>query len=37
MKYATISDIHGNLAAFKRVVADAKKRKCNKVVCLVHF
>ena len=34
MKYAIISDIHGNLAAFKRVVVDAKKRKCNKIVCL---
>ena len=27
MKYAIISDIHGNLEAFKRAVADAKKRK----------
>ena len=27
MKYAIMSDIHGNLEAFKRAVADAKKRK----------
>ena len=34
MKYAIISDIHGNLPAFKRAVANAKKRKCGKIVCL---
>jgi len=34
MKYAIISDIHGNLPAFKRAVADAKKRKCQKIICL---
>ena len=34
MKYAIISDIHGNLEAFKWAVADAKKRKCSKIVCL---
>ena len=34
MKYAIISDIHGNLGAFKRAVADAKKRKCQKIICL---
>jgi predicted phosphodiesterase len=30
MKYAIMSDIHGNLEAFKRAVADARKRKCRK-------
>ena len=34
MKYAIISDIHGNLAAFKRAVANAKKRKCQRIICL---
>ena len=34
MKYAIISDIHGNLEAFKRAVAYAKKRKCQKIICL---
>ena len=34
MKYAIMSDIHGNLEAFKRAVADAKKRKCQKIICL---
>ena len=34
MKYAIMSDIHGNLGAFKRAVADAKKRKCQKIICL---
>ena len=34
MKYAIMSDIHGNLEAFKRAVADAKKRKCKKIICL---
>lgn len=34
MRYAIISDIHGDLAAFKRAVADAKKRRCSKIVCL---
>ena len=34
MRYAIISDIHGNLAAFKRAVADAKRQKCDKIVCL---
>ena len=34
MKYALLSDIHGNLAAFKAALADAKKRGCAKVVCL---
>ena len=35
MKYALLSDIHGNLAAFKAALADAKKRGCAKVVRLV--
>lgn len=34
MKYAIISDIHGNTEAFKAVLADAKKRGCGKVICL---
>ena len=34
MKYAIMSDIHGNLGAFRRAVADAKKRKCQKIICL---
>ena len=34
MKYAIISDVHGNLAAFKAALADAKKRGCGKIVCL---
>ena len=34
MKYAIMSDIHGNLEAFKRAVADARKRKCKKIICL---
>ena len=34
MKYAIMSDIHGNLDAFKRAVADARKRKCGKIICL---
>jgi predicted phosphodiesterase len=34
MKYAIMSDIHGNLGAFKRAVADAKRRRCKKIICL---
>ena len=34
MKYAVISDIHGNTNAFKAALLDAKKRGCGKVVCL---
>lgn len=34
MKYAIISDIHGNLAAFKWTLADARKRGCGKIICL---
>ena len=34
MKYAIISDIHGNLAAFKWTLADARKRECEKIICL---
>ena len=34
MKYAIISDIHGNTNAFKAALLDAKKRGCGKVVCL---
>ena len=34
MKYAIISDIHGNTNAFNAALLDAKKRGCGKVVCL---
>lgn len=34
MKYAVMSDIHGNLEAFKAVVANARKRECKKFICL---
>ena len=34
MKYAIISDIHGNTNAFKAALLDAKNRGCGKVVCL---
>lgn len=34
MKYAIMSDIHGNTAAFKAALADAKKRGCGKITCL---
>ena len=34
MKYAIMSDIHGNLEAFRRAVADARKWKCRKIICL---
>ena len=35
MKYALLSDIHGNLAAFKAAIVDVKRRGCAKVVCPV--
>ena len=28
MKYALLSDIHGNLAALKAAIADARRRGC---------
>jgi Icc-related predicted phosphoesterase len=34
MKYAIMSDIHGNLEAFKAAVSDARKRGCGMMVCL---
>ncbi len=34
MKCAIISDSHGNLEAFKAVVADARKRECQRIICL---
>ena len=34
MKYAIVSDIHGNLAALKAALADARTRGCEKFVCL---
>ena len=34
MKYAVISDVHANLAALQAVLADAKARGAEKVVCL---
>ena len=33
MKYAIISDVHANPAAFERVLADAKLYGADKVVC----
>ena len=33
MKYAIISDIHANLAALERVLADAERCGTEKVVC----
>ena len=34
MKYAIMSDIHGNLEAFKAAVSDARKWGCGMMVCL---
>ena len=34
MKYAVISDVHANLAALQAVLADAKARGAEKIVCL---
>ena len=34
MKYAVISDVHANLAALQAVLADARARGAEKVVCL---
>ncbi|MDG5816713.1 metallophosphoesterase family protein [Chitinispirillales bacterium ANBcel5] len=34
MKYAIISDIHGNLEALKAVLKDITKRSIDKVICL---
>ena len=34
MKYAIMSDIHGNLEAFAEAVADARKRECQRIICL---
>jgi predicted phosphodiesterase len=34
MKYAVISDIHGNLPALKAVMDDIKVQKCDRIVCL---
>jgi predicted phosphodiesterase len=34
MKYAIISDIHANLTALKRVIADALSQGVEKFVCL---
>lgn len=34
MKYAIMSDIHGNLEAFKAAVSDARNRGCGMMVCL---
>lgn len=33
MKYAIISDIHGNLEALETVLAHAREQKCEKFVC----
>lgn len=34
MKYAIISDIHGNLEALKSVLADIDKKKVKEIICL---
>ena len=34
MHYAILSDVHGNVEAFRAVVADAEKRGVEKIVCL---
>ena len=34
MRYAIIADIHGNLEALQRVLADAKKMNCTHYACL---
>lgn len=34
MIYAIISDIHGNLEALETVIADAEKRKAERIICL---
>jgi predicted phosphodiesterase len=34
MKYAIVSDIHANPAAFEMVLADVKKQKVDKIICL---
>lgn len=34
MRYAIITDIHGNLEAFDRVYADIKRSKIDKIICL---
>lgn len=34
MKYAVISDIHANPAAFKTALADAEQQGCGRIVCL---
>ncbi len=34
MKYAVVSDVHANLAAFRNVLADARACGAEKVVCL---
>lgn len=33
-KIAIISDIHGNREALKTTLADIKRRKCDKIICL---
>ncbi len=34
MRYAIISDIHGNLEALKTVLADIEKQNADKIICL---
>lgn len=34
MKYALVSDIHGNLEAFTEVLKKIKEEECEKIVCL---
>ena len=33
MKYAIISDVHGNLEALNTVLKDADARGCEKIIC----
>ena len=35
MKVAVISDIHGNLEAFREVLADIDKIGADSIICLV--
>ncbi len=34
MKFAVVSDIHGNLAAFEAVIADLERRGVDRILCL---
>ena len=34
MKFAVISDVHGNLAAFEAVLKDIKEKRIKRIICL---